>query len=458
MPDEKAASADWLLRVVIHRPMGRLDQRVVDGKNYHYPTARIPAGRAPGGDTSRLCIPLTLPWGRRSRRSKRLQIQPFRIEQYYERYEFDVELMFSSSDCETRTIGELLALEPGAADRLLGYRCGYTEVRGASYLREAIAHLYETISADEVLVLSSAEEAIFTLYHALLGPEDHCVIQTPCYESAIGVPRSTGCRLSTWQARFEDAWAYDLNALEQAMRPHTSLLYINSPHNPTGKHMTQSTFADVVAVAAASGAVLFSDEVYRGLEHEPRLQLPAACDAYERGVSLGSVSKSYGLPGLRIGWIATHDKALLCQVADLKLYTTICSSGPSEFLTALALRHSDSLLARNLKLVRSNLNLVDDLISKHPDFLTWVRPVAGPVGFPKVRGDAPDANDLCDEVRQRYGVLLLPGGVFDHPEHVRIGFGRKDTPLALQRFDRYLTAKRENEDEYVPQVQARRNL
>src|SRR5262249_19788186 len=157
----------------------------------------------------------------------------------------------------------------------------------------------------------------------------------------LEVARSTGAAVSLWQRRHEDGWAYDTDELERLLRPETRVLYVNSPHNPTGSHMTRDVQDRIVELARERDLVLFSDEVYRGLEHDPADRLPAACDLYERAISLGTVSKAHGLPGLRIGWLACRDPALLDRVTGMKLYTTICSSAPSELLVALALRHAD---------------------------------------------------------------------------------------------------------------------
>jgi len=188
-------------------------------------------------------------------------------------------------------------------------------------------------------------------------------------------------------------------------------------------------FEQVLGLARARGLVVFSDEVYRELEHDPAAQLPAACDEYERAVSLGSISKSYGLPGLRIGWIATRDPALREAVSLLKDYTTICSSAPSELLTALALRNRRVLLDRNLAIVRRNLPLLDGFFDRHAETFDWVRPTASPIGFPRIRGIR-DVAGYCARLAEA-DVLLLPGSVYDQPEHVRIGFGRANMPEAL---------------------------
>jgi aspartate/methionine/tyrosine aminotransferase len=365
-----------------------------------------------------------------------MNLPPFRIERYYERYEFTTRHMLSSSDCESRSIAELLSLEPDAGDRLLAQRLGYTESSGAPELRRAIAAGYATIDPDEVVVATCAEEAIFLVHHALLGPGDRAVVETPCYESALQLARSTGAEVTEWRRAFAEGWAYDLDALARRLTPGTRLLYVNQPHNPTGTLMDGPTFERLIGMVQERGVRLFSDEVYRGLEYAPGDRLPAACDRDRRAVSLGSVSKSYGLPGLRIGWIATHDEALRRQVIDLKHYTTICTSAPSEQLAALALRHGPELLDRNRELVRANLDLVDGFLAGHAATFDWVRPQAGPIGFPQVSG-AGDVDAFCARLAAA-GVLLLPGSVYDQPEHVRLGFGRANLPEALAVLEKAL--------------------
>ena len=370
-----------------------------------------------------------------------MEIRPFEIERYYGRWEFRAELMLSSSDCESLAVAELLALEPDAERRLRELRLGYTEVPGSQELRNAIAGCYERIAADDVLALAAAEEGIFVAYHALLRPGDHVVVEAPCYGSAADVARSTGADVTLWQRRHEDGWAHDVDELERLLRPETRLLYVNTPHNPTGSQMPRDVFERVVALAQEHSLVLFSDEVYRGLEHDAADRLPAACDLYEQAISLGTVSKAHGLPGLRIGWVASRDHALLDRVTEMKHYTTICSSAPSELLVALALRHAEQLVGRNRDLVLRNLPLVDDFLERRSDLFSWIRPTAGPIGFPRVEVDA-DVHAWCEEIATRAGVLLLPGSVYEEPHHVRVGFGRASLPEAIARLDEHLDATR----------------
>jgi aspartate/methionine/tyrosine aminotransferase len=201
--------------------------------------------------------------------------------------------------------------------------------------------------------------------------------------------------------------------------------------------MPKAVFARLVEMARERSIVLFSDEVYRGLEHDPAARLPAACDLYEHAISLNTVSKAYGLPGLRIGWVASRDPALLDRIRELKLYTTICSSAPSELLVALALRHGDALVEHSRQIVVSNLPLLEAFLERRRDLFEWISPTAGPIGFPRVAGEF-DVQRWCEATASEADVLLLPGAVYDEPRHLRFGFGKSSLPRALERLDAYL--------------------
>jgi aspartate/methionine/tyrosine aminotransferase len=360
--------------------------------------------------------------------------EPFRLERYFAAREFTTPYLLSGSDCETLSVNELLALSPDAAGALGALRLGYTESTGAPALRAAIAGLYATLPPDGVLVHAGAQEAVFTLMGSLLGPGDHAIVQWPCYQSLFELPRAAGAEVTAWKAD-PATWAPDLDALERMVRPSTRLLVVNSPHNPTGFHVDRPGFDAIVALARRHGLVVFSDEVYRGLEYAETDRLPAMCDVYERGVSLGVMSKAYGLAGLRIGWLASRDATLLEAAAELKDYTTICSSAPSELLATAALAAGPAILERNRGIVRGNLELLRGFFARHADRFRWVPPRAGPVTFPTLLGaELPDA--FCDRLRDTAGVLLLPGTVFDpQSRELRLGFGRREMPEALERLE-----------------------
>lgn len=369
-----------------------------------------------------------------------MQITPFRIEEYMGQYEFRAQYLLSSSDAESQTIEDLLALEPGAHDAFLKHWCGYTESSGAPWLREVLATVYKQIHRDQVVVVSAAEEAIFLFYHALLTPSDHAIVETPCYESALTVPRSTGAAVSEWRRKPENGWAHDFAALESLIRPNTRAIYINSPHNPTGLLMPLDIFRSVLDLAAGHNIYVFSDEVYRELEHDPSSRLPAACDLYDRALSLGSVSKTYGLPGLRLGWLASRDTTFLQKIISLKHYTTICASAPSEFLAALAMHHRQKFVDRSLQIVLRNLPQLFAFFSRHTDLFDWTPPNASTIGFARFK-PANDVQSFCERLVREVGVLLLPGTVYDEPHHIRFGYGRRNMPESLAQFESWLVGR-----------------
>ena len=366
-----------------------------------------------------------------------MRLPEFRLERYFARYEFNVKHVLCASDCQSLTVGELLDLEPGAREELERLWLGYTESPGSPALRREIARLYATIGPDDVLVHSGAQEAIFVFMHAALEPGDHVIVHSPCYQSLRDVAAALGCQVSLWTAREEAGWAVDIEELKRLLRDNTRVVVLNTPHNPTGWLMPRDAFEELVRITAERGVILFSDEVYRGLEENPGERLPAACDLGPHAVSLGVLSKSYGLPGLRIGWVATHDRRLLERMAAIKDYTTICNSAPSEFLATLALGRGDALLARTRAILAANRARADAFFERHQDRFRWVRPAAGPIGFPRLL--VGDVEEFCRRLVDEAGVLLLPGTVYDvNTPHFRLGLGRADFPQAMDRLEEFL--------------------
>ena len=369
-----------------------------------------------------------------------MKMPEFELERYFARHEFGAPFLLSSSDMETMRMDELLALADGGARRLWeDLSLGYTEPAGHPLLREEIASLYETVPPEGVLVFSGAEEAIFALANVAAGGRkgSRAAVVWPAYQSLHEVARSAGAEVDLLELRHEDGWALDPGALGGLLGPSTDLVVLNFPHNPTGAQPDRETFAHAVSLAAGAGATVLSDEVYRLLEHDPADRLPAAADLHEGALSLGVMSKSLGLAGLRIGWLATRDLDLLSRVAAFKDYTTICNSAPSEVLALVALRAKEEILGRNLGIVLENLPLADAFFEKWRGTMEWARPRAGCIGFPRLLADVP-AEGLAAGLVEAEGVMLLPGSVYaHHGNHFRLGFGRRNFPEALERFDRF---------------------
>lgn len=367
-----------------------------------------------------------------------MHIKPFKLERYYTLYEHSAKYSLCNSDCEAMTIKELLSLEAGAEDKFSNVWLGYTETKGNPELRREISRIYDNLNAEQVTVCSGAQEPIFLLAHALLEQGDEVVVQSPCYQSLHSVPESIGCKVSDWSISYKgDQLTYDLEELSSIVTSNTKAIFLNAPHNPTGFLFTKDEQQAIIELARANGTLIICDEVYREMEHRSEYLIPAFADAYELGVSIGVMSKSYGLPGLRIGWLATTQKSILEKVAVLKEYTTICNAAPSEFLASLALRNRKVILTRNLEIVRSNLTLYDDFFKKHHNLFSWSKPNAGPVALVKMLFSGDDMSFAQDVLKQQE-VLLLPGGVYDYPGYFRIGFGRQGIPEALVQFEAYV--------------------
>jgi len=367
-----------------------------------------------------------------------MRLHDFALERFFARWEFSAEMLLCASDIEGWPLRELLDLaDEDGRRRWADLRLGYTESAGEPALRAEIAGLYERVSADEVMVFSGAEEAIFALHNVLLEPGDHAVVVRPAYQSLAEVATAAGADVSRVELREAGGWRLDLSEVRAAVRPNTRLILTNEPHNPTGSLSDRATFDGLVELAAESGARLVVDEVYRFLEFDPSDRLPAAADALPAGVSIGVMSKSFGLAGLRIGWIATRDRELLSRLAAFKDYTTICSSAPSEVLALIALRARDRVLTRNRAIIDANLALLDGFFGRWGGIIDWVRPRGGSIGFPRLMADRP-IDVFAEDLVRETGVLILPGTLFgDTGNHFRVGYGRTNLPAALERVESY---------------------
>jgi aspartate/methionine/tyrosine aminotransferase len=359
-----------------------------------------------------------------------LSLPDFQLEIFFSRWEFAARHNLAASDAETLTIAELL--EYGDREAFEALPLSYAPTWGTPELLDAVSALYESVAPEHVLAFAGAEEAMFWALQELLGPGDHTVVTVPNYQSMESLTIASGADVDGLVLRGEDGWALDLDALEALLRPSTRVVAVNFPNNPTGARPSRETFLRLVRLCDERGIRLFSDEVYRGLEADA---LPQAADLSERALSLNVMSKAYGLPGLRIGWLACRDRALLERLERRKHYTTICNAVPSEHLAALALRNGEAIRARNRAIVAENVPVFEAFFAARP--VEWEPPQGGCVCFPRLTTGEPTST-FCRRLVEEAGVILLPADVFASElgevpaDRFRLGAGRRDPGPALE--------------------------
>ena len=345
------------------------------------------------------------------------------------------------------TLAELLALaSPADRDAFDRLGLGYTETFGAPALRAEIAQTYDSVKSEHLLCFAGAEEAIYVAMRVLLSSSDHAIVVTPNYQAAETVPLSI-CEVTGVPLDIDREWELDLDALRAAVRPNTKLISINFPHNPTGKILARSSFDAIVEICRSRGIWLFSDEVYRLIERDPVLRLPQAVDVYERGISLNVMSKAYGLGGLRIGWLACKDRAMLVNFEHYKHFLSMCNAAPSEVLARIALKARDKVLARNREVVRTNVAALNEFFAGYKDLFEWREPDGGCVAFIRYTG-AEGAEEFTRRLVEESGVLLLPSSIYRSelgpvPANcLRIGFGHSYVASGLAALRNWLHLNR----------------
>jgi aspartate/methionine/tyrosine aminotransferase len=267
---------------------------------------------------------------------------------------------------------------------------------------------------------------------SLLSKDAHVIVTTPAYQSLHEIATSIGCFVDRWELHPTDnGWTLDLQYLADHVTDMTKLILINFPHNPTGHHISREEQRDIIQIARKHSVPIFSDEMYRGAEYRTADRLPPIVDEYELGVSLWGLSKSFGLPGLRIGWLVSKNAEFLAECSRLRDYLTICNSAPGEILGLVALRQRDQILQRTRTIIAKNLDVASKFFARHVESVSWLKPKAGSVAFPILRKNIP-IEEFCKNLAESKGVLITPGSLFQYlGNHFRIGIGRIDFPESL---------------------------
>ncbi|MEP1613919.1 MAG: aminotransferase class I/II-fold pyridoxal phosphate-dependent enzyme [Roseobacter sp.] len=367
----------------------------------------------------------------------------FRLETHFSKWEFKARHHLTASDAQSMSMRDLLALATNAErEEFDAMSLGYTETFGAPDLRKTIAATYKHQTTDNILCFAGASEGIFAANNVILDQDSHAIVITPNYQSHETLPMvlcdATGVPLDP-----EDGWSLDIDRVKQAIKPNTKLLTINFPHNPTGTILPVERYHALIDLCRLHGIYILHDEIFNELGPTGTKHLPFIADVYERGLSLNVMSKSFGLPGLRIGWIACQDAELLSKMERMKHYLSICNSGPSERLAKIALKYREKILERNCEIVDENLPKWEAFFARHPDLFEWYRPDGSCMGFPRYKG-AEGVEEFCRSLVEDCGVLLLPSTIYrselsETPtDRFRLGYGRRGLDAGLAALEAHI--------------------
>ncbi len=363
-----------------------------------------------------------------------MKIESFALERWMTAWETRVEFDIAESGILPMTLNELLDLAPPedrerTLARLLDTRLGYSEAPGSLELRSLLAETYRATGPEHILVTTGAIEANFLLFNTLLDPGDHVVAVYPAYQQLYSVPRAIGCEVTLWRLRPENAFRYDLDELERLVTPRTRLIVVNTPHNPTGAMLSAADLRRIYDLAASLGARVLCDEAYRWLEipgGDPFA--PPVRDLGDAGISVGTFSKPFGLPGLRIGWLAAPaDLVSACWA--MRDYVSLSPGKLNDALATLALRHRDRIVERTQRIVSRNLATAERWFAEHAGLVSWTPPRGGLLALLRYGLDIPSL-DLADRLAAEYSVMLAPGAAFGFEGYLRLGLGQDPTVFA----------------------------
>lgn len=369
-----------------------------------------------------------------------MKIEDFHVEIWMNTYETKCKHNIAETCVDSITFADLMELAGKTGDilgELNGMKLTYGAIEGSLRLRTAISALYPGRGPHEVLVTHGAIGANALLYDTLIEPGDEVVSIVPAYQQHYSLPESRGARVKRLKLRAEDGYLPDLDALEALVTPETKIIALTNPNNPTGSVIDEARLRGIADIARRHNAWVLCDEVYRGVNQADDAMPASMAEIYERGVAVGSMSKAFALAGLRLGWIVASPD-LLQKVTVHRDYNTISVGMIDDHVASIALENSDALLRRNRQIVRTNLTLLDDWVSREP-LMSWVRPTGGTVTLLNYDLDI-GSYEFCRRLMDETGVLLTPGAAFEMEGTVRIGFGNGTDALrgGLEGLSRFL--------------------
>ena len=364
-----------------------------------------------------------------------MKIEDFALERWLTRHELHVKYDIAESGILPMTLNDLLAFESPddrttILERLLNLPLGYNEAVGTSELRTMIAATYDGINPDNILVTTGAIEANFLLFNVLLDAGDHVIAPYPAYQQLYSVPQAIGCDVSLWKITPENDFCYDLNVLEKLVTRKTRLIIVNTPHNPTGAMLSEHELQQIYSLAESVGAMVLCDEAYRWLTIPGGHRFaPPMCTFGSHGISVGTISKPFGLPGLRSGWMVAP-KEIIAKCWAMRDYVSLSPGKLNDAIAILAFKHRDKIINRNNGIIKENLESANHWVESHADILSWKPPRGGLLALLKYQLDIASL-DLADKLATEYSVMLAPGSSFGYENYLRIGIGQNPNIFKL---------------------------
>ena len=375
---------------------------------------------------------------------KALKIKPFAVEEWMNAWEVGAKYNIAETCVDSISMNDLFELtgedKTEFLNRLCARRLSYGDIEGLPEFRKGVCGLYKTLNIENIVPTHGASGANHHVFYSLISPGDRVVSIMPTYQQLYSIPESYGADVQILHLSKENNYLPDLEKLRRLVTPETKMICINNPNNPTGALMSEQLLREIVEIARSADAWILCDEVYRHLSQEDGW-CPSIVDLYEKGISVSSMSKVFSLAGLRRGWIATHDMSVVKSCLSHRDYNLVSCGVFDEMLAAAALKHSDKLLERSRKIVRENLQILDDWVGSEPH-VSYVKPQAGTTALVYYDLDIP-SYEFCEEMYKKTGAFVTPGDCFEVPHSMRIGYayGKQDLIDGLKAISEYIAMK-----------------
>ncbi len=350
-----------------------------------------------------------------------MKIANFGVEEWLNVWENDAVYDIAGSSIASFTLEEIIKIgnktEKEFFSELMTKKMNYGWIEGSPEFKKQVSLLYKNVLPEQILQTNGATGGNFLALYSLIEPEDHVISLYPTYQQLYDIPRSFGAKVDLWHIKEENGWLPDLEDLKRLIKPNTKMICINNANNPTGTLMEEDYLRKLVEIARSCGAYILSDEVYKSLEAD--IEIPSIVDLYDKGISVNSISKTYSVPGIRIGWVAANDE-LTNIFRKYRDYTMICAGVFDDYLATYILENKEAVLERNKKIVTENLNIVKKWVQNEPR-VSLIFPKYVSTSFIKL--DIPiDTEEFCISLLKNKGVLLVPGNRFDMPGYARLGY------------------------------------